>query len=255
MLSKTQIKYIQSLRQKKYRHLHGVYIVEGEKIVSEYILQDYPLINIYADSQWSIENHNITSKESPPLTIVNEQELRKISTLSSPNKVVALARLPAQLSENKMAALLGRGLHLGLEALRDPGNLGTVIRTADWFGFDSIICSEDCVDAYNPKVVQASMGSLARVRMIYTSIASILKSTKLPVYAACVEGENIFEETLPSDAIIVIGNESNGLSEGTMNLSSKKVRIPRFGKSESLNAAVAAGIIMVEFRRAPLPSP
>ncbi len=255
MLSKIQVKFIQSLCHKKHRHEHGTYLIEGEKIVNEYIRLDYPLVNIYAVDEWADENNDLLRK-SKSLVIVREQELKKISTLTTPNKVIAIAKLPEMPSLEGMASLLKKGLHIALESIRDPGNLGTIIRTADWFGVDSIICSDDCVDAYNPKVVQAAMGSLARMRIIYIRELTTLKElSTLKIYAATLEGKNIFKENLSADAIVLIGNESKGLSEQTIGLSTKQISIPQFGKAESLNAAVAAGVIMAEFRRARLPFP
>lgn len=256
MLGKTQIKYIQSLWQSKYRRLHGTYLIEGEKIVTEYIRQSYPLSAIYAVDEWADENRDLLRKFESALTIINEQELKKISTLTTPNKVVALAKLPEIPSLEGMESLLQKGLYLALESIRDPGNLGTIIRTADWFGIASIICSDDCVDACNPKVVQAAMGSLARMKIVYVKdLISLSGLSNLPVYAATLHGKNIFNEKLSGDAIILIGNESKGLSEKAIGLSTKQVSIPQFGQAESLNAAVAAAVIMAEFRRARLLSP
>jgi len=255
MLSKNQIKYIQSLSEVKHRRLNEMYVIEGEKIVSEYINEDYPLANIYALEEWERENRNLLGKNRSLLTVVTEQELKKISTLTTPNKVVALAKLPEILSLKGMESLLQKGLHIALESIRDPGNFGTIIRTADWFGIDSIICTDDCVDAYNPKVVQAAMGSLARMKIIYVRDLTTLKELpNLKIYAATLEGKNIFKEKLPADAIVFIGNESKGLSEQAIGLSTKQISIPQLGKAESLNAAVAAGVVMAEFRRAQLPS-
>ncbi len=255
MLGKTQIKYIQSLRQKKYRHANGLYVIEGEKIVNEYIAPGYSLSNIYAVEEWLDENLALLRKKNLPFTKISERELKQISSLATPNKVVALARLPGLTTPEELSILLTKGLHLALETIQDPGNLGTIIRTADWFGVDSIICSDDCVDAYNPKVVQSAMGSLARVKIIYATDLTNLKGlSNLPVYAATLDGENIFEEKLPKNAIILIGNESKGLSESLIRTATKQISIPRFGKAESLNAAVAGAIILSHFRKLQTPN-
>ncbi|HXH18581.1 MAG TPA: RNA methyltransferase, partial [Chitinophagales bacterium] len=254
MPGKPQIKYIQSLSLKKYRHRYGIYVIEGEKIVSEYILNDYPLNNIYAVKDWILKNRALLQRKKLAITEVSERELKQISLLATPHNVLALARMPEMPSLQAIKSRLQHGLHLALEAIQDPGNLGTIIRIADWFDIGSIFCSEDCVDAYNPKVVQASMGSLARVKIIYAggmikSLKSIPSLTSLPLYAATPDGENIFAEELPTDAVILIGNESKGLSEGLLKIAERRVGIPRYGKAESLNAAVAAGIVVAVFRR------
>lgn len=247
MLGKTQIKYIQSLRQNRYRQLHGAYVIEGEKIVGEYIARDYPLSNIYAVDDWMSGNQQLLQAKKLNATVVSEGDLKKISTLTTPNKVLAIAAIPSAIELESLP--LNKGLHIALEAIRDPGNLGTIIRTADWFGIDSIICSEDCVDAYNPKVIQAAMGSMIRMKTIYVKDLAILKGlSKLPIYAATLSGKNIYHEKLPVDAIILIGNESKGLSEPLIKMSSLQITIPRFGKAESLNAAVATGMLMSFFR-------
>jgi len=243
MLVKAQIKYIQSLRQGKYRHRHRAYVIEGEKIADEYIQQDYPLLNIYAVESWIAQNESLLRNKGLSATPVSERELKQLSSLTTPNKVLAVAKLPSAWRIFN----LNKGLHLALESIRDPGNLGTIIRTADWFAIDSIICSEDCADAWSPKVVQAAMGSLARVKILYTAIPSL--NINLPVYAATLSGKNIFHEKLPADAIILIGNESKGLSESALALATHPISIPRLGRAESLNAALAAGIVMAMFRR------
>lgn len=246
MLSKAQIKYIHTLHQKKLRHSAGVYVVEGEKIIHEYLAGDYPLANIYATGQWLAANSALLKKKKLPVVEeVTQRELQQISSLTTPNQVVALARIPKAAS----VALPQTGLHLALENLQDPGNLGTIIRTADWFGVKTIFCSEDCVDAYNSKVVQATMGSLARVSIHYTDLAALMQHAALPVYAAVLQGENLFRQTLPEDALILIGNESKGVSAALAALAKKKISIPRWGKAESLNASVAAAVIVAQFRK------
>lgn len=250
MLSKAQIKYIQSLQQKKLRHTHYVYVVEGEKIIYEYIQSDYPLDNIYATEEWISENLALLQKKKLSVVEVTSRELEQISSLTTPNKVLALAKMPELPSAKVgLASLLTKGLHLALDNIQDPGNLGTIIRTADWFGVDSIICSEDCVDAYNSKVVQATMGSLARVKIFTTELSSLFEKSSLPVYAATLEGENIFNKKLLKDAIVLIGNESKGLSNELAQLAHKKISVPRFGKAESLNASIAAAVILALFRK------
>ena len=248
MLGKAQIKYIRSLQNKKIRHTHFVYVIEGEKIVAEYIHSDYPLNNIYAAEDWLDENAALLKKKNIPAAKVSQRELEQISSLATPNKVLALAKMQPTPAPAEMKSILSKGFHLALDNIQDPGNLGTIIRTADWFGAATVFCSNDCVDAYNPKVAQAAMGSLARVKIIYTDLPVILTNSPLPVYAATLNGENLFSEKLPGSAIVLIGNESSGLSEKLIQFAAKTISIPRFGKAESLNAAVAAAVIMAAFR-------
>lgn len=250
MPGKTQIKYIQSLRQKKYRHLHRLYVIEGEKIVHDYLMQDYPVCSIYAVEEWLRDNAALLRTKKLPCTVVTPGGLKRLSSLATPHKVIALAKMPETAPPpGGWAPLFTSGLHLALHAIQDPGNLGTIIRTADWFGIDTIVCSEDCADAFNPKVVQAAMGSLARVRIIYDrKFFSEIRSLPLPVYATTLHGENIFTEKFPAHAVILIGNESKGLPEVLLKAATRQITIPRYGKAESLNAAVAAGIVMAWFR-------
>lgn len=249
MLSKAQIKYIQSLQQKKLRHTHYVYVIEGEKSIYEYLQSNHPLDNIYATEEWISENHALLQKKKLSVVEVTSRELEQISSLTTPNKVLALAKIPEIPSLQEMESLLTKGLHLALENIQDPGNLGTIIRTADWFGVDSIICSEDCVDVYNSKVVQATMGSLARVKIFTTELSSLFEKSPLTIYAATLEGENIFNQKLPKDTIVLIGNESKGISNELAQSAYKKISIPRFGKAESLNASIAAAVILALFRK------
>ncbi len=243
MLGKAQIKYIQSLRQKKIRHTEQAYIVEGEKIVGEYIQFNHPLKSIYATRLWIRENEDHIQRKKLHVVEVNEKELKKISTLTTPNKVLAVA----EMNSGKKPDLIS-GFHIALENIQDPGNMGTIIRTADWFGVDSILCSENCVDIYNPKVVQSAMGSLLRVKIYFVSLSEVLNATRLPTYAATLEGKSIVRQELPEDAILLIGNESQGISESILELVKNRVTIPRVGGAESLNASIAAAVLMAYFQ-------
>ena len=178
--------------------------------------------------------------------LVSENELLKISTLSSPNNVVALFKIP------DLENLKDEGLILALDTINDPGNLGTIIRLCDWFGINQLICSENTVDCYNSKVVQSSMGSLTRVSIIYTNLENFLKKTNLPVFVTLMGGENVYKMKLPKQAVLVMGNEANGISETVLNLKNTSISIPRFGnlqQTESLNVATATAILLSEFRR------
>lgn len=239
-ISKNQIKLITSLSQKKYRQKHQLFVVEGIKSVHEFLNSSCSLSVLYATE--SYEAPIVDDR----LVIVSESELKKISTLKSPNKVVAIFKMP---EENTLS---NTGLQLALDGINDPGNLGTIIRLCDWFGVQHILCSPDTVDCYNPKVVQASMGSLSRVQISYLELETHLKTTSLPVFIADMEGSSLYKTRLPKEGILVMGNEANGISEAIQKTGHQKICIPSFGKShitESLNVATATAILLSEFRR------
>jgi RNA methyltransferase, TrmH family len=240
MLVKSQLKYIQSLGQKKSRDESGLFIAEGPKIVRE-ILQEIPgqVKQVYAVQKWIQENLLLlTHTETIEVT---DAELEKISQLSTPNQVLALVRKfePAE-------SIPAKGkITLVLETIQDPGNLGTIIRIADWFGVEQVICSPDCADMYNPKVVQASMSSIARVNVLYTDLYPWLSSLPgIPVYGAMLEGQDVTTMKKQPEGILLIGNESKGVSKEIQQLVQVRITIPQKGKAESLNAAVATGIIL-----------
>ena len=239
MLSKNQIKLITSLRQKKYRNLHGLFVAEGIKLVDEFLQSRFKLHSLYCTHEYS-ENTSFSH------TLITEKELTQISNLKNPNKVLGVFEIP------KSKKIIDTGLVLALDGINDPGNLGTIIRLCDWFGVKQLVCSDNTVDCYNPKVVQASMGSLSRVTILYTNLSDFLKNTSIPIYGAFMDGKNIYQEVLEDDAIIVMGNEANGISGNIEILISKKINIPHFNDSiitESLNVATATAIILNEFRR------
>jgi TrmH family RNA methyltransferase len=242
MLSKAQIKYIQSLQHKKYRQKSGQFIAEGDKIVPELLLEGIPVQEVYATAAW-VSTHESLLARTPgvQVTVVEEGILKQLSALTTPNQALALLNIPDN-TEVEPGALKGT-VSLALETIQDPGNLGTIIRIADWFGIRQIICSPDCVDAYNPKTIQATMGSIARVRILEGDIVAVLQTAGVPSYAATLHGRNIVEFSALTEGIILIGNESRGLSEAVIHASTHKITIPRLGGAESLNAGVAAGII------------
>ncbi|MDT7832514.1 RNA methyltransferase [Flavobacteriaceae bacterium S356] len=237
-LSKNHTKLITSLRQKKYRQKHKMFVVEGVKVVQEFLQSSFQLHLLFT-TDTSYEDHaNVVP--------ISEVELKKISHLITPNKVLAVFMIP-EAHESKSS-----GLILALDAINDPGNLGTIIRLCDWFGVTQIICSNDTVDCYNSKVVQASMGSLTRISMNYVDLDVFLKETNLPIFIADMEGENVYTSKLPKTGILVMGNEANGISEEIRNVSNHILTIPRFGdvqQTESLNVATATAILLSEFRR------
>ncbi|HEX7847774.1 MAG TPA: RNA methyltransferase [Chitinophagaceae bacterium] len=238
MLVKSQVKYIQSLGQKKHRDEADVFIAEGPKIVAE-LLATAMVQQVYAVKEW-IEENTALIKHTEAIEI-SQPELEKISQLSTPNQVLALVK-----KFDTTAPLEAKGrITLVLDTIQDPGNMGTIIRTADWFGISQIVCSNECADIYNPKVVQSTMGSIARVKVIYADLARWLgKQHDVHVYAAMLEGQDVKEMKSLQEAIIVIGNESKGISEEIIKLVNVKITIPQKGKAESLNAAVATGIIL-----------
>lgn len=239
MLSKSQVKYIQSLGQKKFRDEAGLFIAEGPKIVSELISRCPAQVKeVFALEDWLNEQPSLPAGISA--SIISPEELEKISQLKTPNCVLALVSF----FTDEPIQLRGR-LSIGLCGIQDPGNLGTIIRIADWFGISQVICSEDSADRYNPKVVQSTMGSIARVQVSYTDMEALLRdNADLPVYATVLDGEDVKTTTPPTEGLILIGNESKGIPEGILALANKRITISRKGGAESLNAGVATGIIL-----------
>lgn len=245
MISKQQISFVRSLQQKKYRQMYGKFLVEGDKLVRELLSSSLKTETIFKTSSWN----GVVKRGKIEVIEVTEAELRKISTHENPNQVLAVAEIPV-LSNEFVTTKLPGALYLACDNLSDPGNAGTIIRTADWFGIQHVFFSEGSVDVFNPKVVSAAKGSLFRVVCHYVDLSKLFKNNAhLPVYGTFMEGENIYSLSLAKNAIIVIGNEANGIGEELKPFINHKISIPNFGKVESLNAAVAAGIVMGEFRR------
>ena len=240
MVSKNQIKRITSLLQKKYRKQEQLFFVEGVKGVQELLDSNFELVELFTT------NTELFSVDKSKVYAITESELQKISALTTPNTCLALFKIPAAVSFEE------KGLLVALDDVRDPGNLGTIIRLCDWFGIKTLFCSEESVDVYNPKVVQATMGSISRVNVVYGNLEQLLTNTKLPVFGTFMDGKNIYNETLPNEGIIVMGNEANGISKAIENLVSQRIAIPRFGDlqaTESLNVATATAIVLSEFKR------
>ena len=240
MLSKSKVKYIQSLGQKKFRQEEGVFIAEGPKLVLELLLSvPGNIVEVFAVKEWVVEHQK--QLVSFTCTEVPEQELEKISQLATPNMVLALVKNiePVMPKEVKGQVVLA------LDGIQDPGNLGTIIRIADWFGITQIMCSEDSADVFNPKVVQSTMGSIARVRVSYTSLVEWLSGLDdVTIYATVLEGQDVTTMKKISSGVLLIGNESKGISPEILKLANATVTIPRKGGAESLNAAVATGIVL-----------
>ena len=243
MLSKQQIKFVQALSMKKYRQLYGRFIAEGDKIVSEMLNTDYPVDAIYALPDW-LEQHADELKHNHSKIIVyevNEAELKKISCLETPNKVLAVCWISDSVPSHDMVSW---SICLVLDELKDPGNLGTIIRTADWFDLPYIFCSPSCVDIYNPKTIQATMGSFLLVDVFRQPLPKLFNEyPEMPVYGALLNGQNLFTTSLTAPAFVVIGNEARGISPEVLPYIQHPITIPKLGKAESLNAAVATGII------------
>ena len=251
MLSKNQIKWVHSLELKKNRRKDGLFVAEGPKVVGDLLRAGYVARAIFSTT------------EGPNAQLITDDELRKLSFLQHPQEVLAVFEIPlnSQFSiPNREATILNSkfstlnsNLSLALDGVQDPGNLGTIIRIADWFGIQTIFCSEDTADCYNPKVVQATMGSLAHVHIIYTDLETFLQSVDCPIYGTLLDGQNIYQQQLSTEGIIVMGNEGNGISPAIRQLVTHKLLIPNYNTSgetaESLNVAIATAITCAEFRR------
>ena len=235
-LSKNEAKFIQSLCHKKHRQAEGLFIAEGVKLVEEIIKSSFLVKKIYATEKWA--NGKVDLKDL--LFIVSEDDLAKISTLQTPNQVLALVEQPT----NKPVIQFKNNISLVLDGIQDPGNFGTIIRIADWFGIDQLICSHDTVELYNPKVIQSTMGSFIRVNVVYENLPDLLKTAQVPIYGALLKGESIYKIDKPKEGILIIGSEGKGIGEELLAMITNPITIPRIGGAESLNAAVATGILL-----------
>ncbi|MBC7914499.1 MAG: RNA methyltransferase [Pyrinomonadaceae bacterium] len=245
MLSKSQISFVNALHQKKYRKEQGLFIAEGSKSVHEFTQSNYSVHTIYHTSEATPKLYNLSQKVK--LQEVTDSELKKISTLNTPQDALALVQIPERTTI--VPESFNGKFSLVLDGVQDPGNLGTIIRTADWFGFTDIICSIDTVEAYNPKVVQASMGSLSRMNIYYEDLTAILPQFSVPLFGTLLNGESIYSTDFGNEGLIILGNEGNGISTAIQDLLHKRLTIPRFGQAESLNVAVTAAIICSELKR------
>ena len=245
MLSKARIKWIKSLEIRKYRLQHNAFVAEGPKLVGELLPYSVPLY-VAATKEWLEDN----SQLSCPVDEVSHEELTRASLLRTPQSVLAVFPIPQK--ELDVSSLDGQ-LVIALDNVQDPGNLGTILRIADWFGIHKIICSEGTADVYNPKCVQACMGALARVEVYYCNLPKVLQESKMPIFGTFLDGTDIYKEELAPNGIIVMGNEGNGISEEVGKLVNRRLFVPNFPlgspTTESLNVAVATGIVCAEFRR------
>lgn len=240
MVSKNEIKLITSLTHKKYRYKHLLFVAEGKKLVAELLNSKYEVHKIYTTENQEFKVNKDLVK------LISEKDMQKLTKLSSSSAVLGLFKIP------DFKGILSDGIQLVLDEIKDPGNLGTIIRLCDWFGVSQLVCSPDTVDCYNPKVVQATMGSLANVNITYIDLKTYLKDNKLPKYFTLIEGNNIYQTALPKNAIIVMGNEANGIRKNLQELADYSISIPKMGtntKAESLNVATATAVVLSEFRR------
>lgn len=242
MISKNQQKYIRQLEQKKYRKREGCFVAEGTKVVGD-LLKRYQPLALYATESWD-------APKGVGYTLVSEEELQRVSFQQHPQQVLAIFPIP---QPTDPVSLRG-SLTLALDGVQDPGNLGTIIRIADWFGIDTIICSEETADAWNPKVIQATMGSIARVNVIYANLLELLDTlpSDYPIYGTFLDGENIYTQTLSGEGLIIMGNEGNGISDAVRAKVNRRLLIPDFHQgdtADSLNVAIATAITCSEFRR------
>lgn len=247
MLSKNKIKYIRSLELKKNRKEEGVFVAEGHKLVGD-LLGYFPCRLLLATSEWLNKHVSIKSDE---IIEVTSEELSKASLLKTPQDVLAVFEQP---NYDFNSEVIKDSLCIALDDIQDPGNLGTIIRLADWFGIEHIFCSQGTVDVYNPKVVQATMGALARIKVHYCNLPNLVASLKdIPVYGTFLDGNNMYDEILTPNGLIIMGNEGNGVSKEVSQLINKRLYIPNFPTtretSESLNVAIATAVVCAEFRR------
>ncbi len=233
------------MQHKKDRLEHGLFLVEGHKSVIEFINSSYHIGAIYHTTSFDSKMLNLSRKIN--LTEISAGDMEKISSLKTPQDVIALVKIPAWPAIHN--AQLRQKFTIVLDGLQDPGNMGTIIRTADWFGIGQIICSADTVDVYNPKVVQATMGSLARIKVFYADLKTILPQLAIPVFGAMLNGESIYETDFGPEGLILVGNEGNGVRPEIEQLITRAITIPRVGSAESLNVGIATAIFCSEIAR------
>jgi TrmH family RNA methyltransferase len=235
MISRSESKYIQTLSHKKQRDQAGLFIAEGPKLAGELLSSNFKINKIYAIPSWVKSN-----KTNIETIIVSEDELQKISNLQTANEVLMLVEMPNE----KDIQSLKNSLSIALDGIQDPGNLGTIIRIADWFGIHQILCSKDCVELYNPKVIQSTMGSFIRVNLHYVNLDECLKTATVPVFGALLNGNDVRKIKKPNEGILLIGNESKGIRPHILPYINNAISIKQMGGAESLNAAVAMGILV-----------
>ena len=248
MISKARIKWIKSLELRKFRQRHNAFVAEGPKLIGELLPYSTPLY-VAATEAWLKENSHLVANVAE-VDVISETELERVSLLRTPQSVLAVMPIVESKLEREC---LSSGLTLALDGVQDPGNLGTIVRIANWFGIQRIICSEGTADVYNPKCIQACMGALAHVQVHYCHLPELLQSVGVPLFGTFLDGTNIYEEPLSEDGIIIMGNEGNGVSQEVAQLVDRRLFVPNYPlgslSTESLNVGVATGIVCAEFRR------
>lgn len=244
MIAKKTLKYIKSLQLKKYRKIENSFLVEGAKSVIELLNSDFIIRTLFATEVFLNSEKQLIDTKNIQTFVVSEQDLAAAGSYKTNNAAIAIV----EMKENKPVGN-GGGLTLVLDDIRDPGNLGTIVRIADWYGISNIVCSMECADQYNPKVIAASMGSFTRANFFYTDLQQYLRSSELRKYGAYLEGESVQHCSFDGNGLLVMGNESNGISPALEELIDTKINIPGFGQAESLNVAIATAVICDNFRR------
>lgn len=248
MISRTRIKWIKSLEMRKYRLQEKAFVAEGPKLVGELLPYSTPLY-IAATKDWLDANRHLLRAVNE-VDEVSQTELERASLLRTPQSVLAVMPIPERRLD---ISSLRKKLVIALDSVQDPGNLGTILRIADWFGIHEVLCSEGTADVYNPKCVQSCMGALARVKVFYCNLPEVLGQVEMPVFGTFLDGTDIYKEELSGEGIIVMGNEGNGISQPVAKLVNRRLYVPNYPKgsltTESLNVAVATGIVCAEFRR------
>lgn len=234
MLTNSEVKYIQSLSQKKFREKEKLFVVEGVKMAQEVLESNFNVHSIYATKEWAFKKNELDVKT------IDEAQLKSISSLNTPNEVLIVVKQKNEPEKFQFK----NNITLLLDGIQDPGNFGTIIRTVDWFGVNQIIASTDSVELYNPKVIQATMGSLFRVNVQYKNLPELMNAENLPVYGALLEGKSVYEMSKITEGFLIVGNESKGIRESVISKITHPITIPRKGKAESLNVAMATGIIL-----------
>ncbi len=239
-LTKNQIKLIKSLHEKKNRNKTGLFLVEGEKSVAELLVSNFEIDFLLVTDEFFKKHSDLIKKRSAKYEIANQEQIEKIGTLETNDSALAIARQ----KNNTFTKIGSDEVMIALEKIQDPGNLGTIIRIADWYGIKNIVASKNTVDFYNPKVIAASMGSFTRVNVFYEDLKEFLSKINTPIWGAFLHGENIHKASFPKSGILLMGNESNGISKDLEKLITRKITIPSFGHAESLNVAIATAVIL-----------
>lgn len=245
MLTKNKAKLIKSLSEKKYRTEHGLFLVEGRKSIEELLNSDFKIEHLLITKEFYSENSKIIKEKNITYDISEQGEIEKVSSFESNDSALAVVYQ----KENTEPQIFKDEIILALDDIRDPGNLGTIIRIADWYGVTKIIASKTTVDQYNPKTISATKGSFTRVQIFYTELGAFLSKTSLATLGAFLDGENVHTSNFPTSGILIMGNESNGICKDVEKFVSKKITIPSYGKAESLNVGIATAVVLDNWRR------